>query len=122
MGGEEYPEIPEACSILTSLMFCKQQAEAYRRCAADASSTALAADMCRYQSDSFTACAEETLPKVIEALVAIASKRCRTEVSAHNRCLKRHGGRYSEECGATDARALACAAAKVIEGNESRSA
>jgi hypothetical protein len=113
-GDEPYPAIPQACDILTAFVYCKKQAEAYHRCAARCANSAAVARSCAFESASFVSCGEETLPKVIEALVAIAAKRCLTEVGAHEKCLRKHSGYYHDECARTDALALNCAARHVV--------
>ena len=97
--------IPKAGQLLTTLAFCRQQAEILHKCQEKG-------ERCRSENDAFMRCATEAAPKVIETMVKIAIKHCPEEVAAHQSCIKQKG---RQKCQAEDLAAMWWASREVMK-------
>ena len=99
--------IPKAGQLLTTMAFCRENAEALHKCQQSTDGA------CQKESKAFEACATEAAPKVITTLVGIATKHCPDEVLAFQRCKAKLGP--SAKCSREDLAAMWCASQVVMK-------
>ena len=96
--------IPKAGQLLTTLAFCRSQAEALHACNEKGGK-------CSKENDIFLKCATDSAPLVVETMVKLAIKHCPEEVQAHQRCVKVLG---KKQCKDEDLAAMWCASQQVM--------
>ena len=77
--------IPKAGQLLTTMVYCRAQAEALHKCQQEFTR----AQACASEMQAFELCATEVGPKVVETLVQIAVKHCPKETLDHQECKAR---------------------------------
>jgi hypothetical protein len=97
--------IAKAGQLLTTMAFCRGQAEALHHCQQREQT-------CAHELRAFEACATDSASKVVGTLVQIAVKHCPDEVRAHQECKLRAGGRAN--CQREDLAAMWCASQVVM--------
>ena len=97
------PALPQ---LLTTMAFCRAQAEALHACQT-------AGPSCDRETKAFEDCATTAAPKVIETLVQIAVKHCPSEINAFQQCKARRG--QSDPCKREDLAAMWCASGVVMK-------
>ena len=95
--------IPKAGQLLTTMAFCRAQAEALYQCQQREQT-------CANELRAFEACATESASKVVGTLVQIAVKHCPDEVRAHQECKAR-----GRACEREDLAAMWCASHIVMK-------
>lgn len=107
MSLEDDPQglIPKAGQLLTTLAFCRSQAERLHECQETGG-------QCSKENDIFMQCSTEAAPKVVETMVKLAIKHCPEEVKAHQTCVQRHG---RSGCAEKDLAAMWCASRQVMK-------
>ena len=136
MSLDEDPQglIPKAGQLLTTLAFCRSQAEALHACHESGASIgrrvpchpgrgshsftqrigsrlSSAGGACRKENDIFLKCASDSAPLVVETMVKLAIKHCPEEVRAHQQCVQNMG---KSKCKNEDLAAMWCASQQVM--------
>ena len=105
--------IPKAGQLLTTLAFCRSQAEALHTCTQGKGP-------CRRENDMFMKCATDAAPKVVQTMIKIAVEHCPEEVRAHQACKQAaNAARFSPSgapsCAEEDLAAMWCASHVVLK-------
>ena len=105
--------IPKAGQLLTTLAFCRSQAEALHTCTQGKGP-------CRRENDMFLKCATDAAPKVVQTMIKIAVEHCPEEVRAHQACKQAaNAARFSPSgapnCAEEDLAAMWCASHVVLK-------
>jgi hypothetical protein len=117
MSLEEDPAglIPKAGQLLTTLAFCRSQAETLHACQQTGG-------QCSRENDEFMQCATAAAPKVIDTMIKLAVKHCPDEVRQHQACLAAAkaqrswiSGNPSSKCQREDLAAMWCASQVVLK-------
>ena len=107
MADQDEP-IARATAMLSTLMHCRRQALALRRCQRGPDA---AAGGCDRETAAFTTCSTENLPRVIGHLVKVADVHCQDYIDEVRRCRTTRPG---SDCEDEDLAVMRCASLKVL--------
>ena len=107
--------IPKAGQLLTTLAFCRSQAELLHACQEKGGT-------CSRENEAFMQCATDAAPKVVDTMIQLAVKHCPEEVRAHQACLTaakvKRGWSFetpAQQCAKEDLAAMWCASQVVMK-------